>query len=106
MAETETQTAYAKSAFSDPINIINFLALLFTLPAINAVIPVHYHDAVDALVAALNLALRTFFAPHPVTATIGPGQVKPIEIKKLEATKPGTEDPAKLPPTVQPPTGP
>lgn len=98
--ETQTQTAYAKSAFSDPINIVNFVALALTLPAIDVLISPKWHPVVDAVVAILNLALRTLFATHPVTVTIAPGQVKPVEVKKLEATKPGTEDPAKLPPNV------
>lgn len=97
----ETQTAYAQSAFSDPLNIVNFVALALTLPAVNSILPVKYHALADALVALLNLSLRTLFVTHPV-AVIAPGQVKPVEVKKLEATKSGTEDPTHLPPSVGP----
>jgi hypothetical protein len=97
MAE-ETQTAYARSAYSDPLNIINFVALAFTLPEIRDVIPLHYAPLVAAVVALVNLAGRTLFVTHPVTVTIAPGQVKPVEVKKLEATKQGTEDAGNLPP--------
>lgn len=92
----ETQTAYAKSMFSDPINIVNFIALALTLPAINTIVPVKYGPLVDAIVALLNLALRTLFVTRPV-AFIAPMQVKPVEIKKIEATKQGTEDAINLP---------
>lgn len=96
----ETQTAYARSAFSDPLNIINFIALALTLPEIREVVPVRYAPLIAAVVALANLALRTLLVTHPVTVTIAPGQVKPVEVKKLEATKPGTEDVAKLPPNI------
>lgn len=92
----ETQTAYAKSAFSDPSNIVNFIALALMMPEIREVIPAHYIPLVAAITALANLALRTLLVTHPV-AVIAPGQVKPVEVKKLEATKQGTEDADKLP---------
>ena len=92
----ETQTAYARSAFSDPLNVINFIALALTLPEIREMVPPQFLPLIAAIVAVANLALRTLFVTHPV-AVIAPGQVVPVEVKKLEATKPGTEDPAKLP---------
>lgn len=98
---SETQTAYARSAFSDPSNIINFIALALMLPEIRQIVPANYVPTVAAIVALANLALRTLFVTHPVTF-ITPGQVVPVEVKKLEATKPGTEDPAKLPPDLKP----
>lgn len=97
----ETQTAYAKSAFSDPLNIVNFIALALTLPEINKVVPPKYAPLVAAIVALANLAIRTGLVTHPV-ALIAPKQVVPVEVKKLEPTKPGTEDPDKLPPSVKP----
>lgn len=103
--DQQTQTAYARSAFSDPSNIVNFIALALMLPEIRDIIPLHYVPLVTAVVALLNLALRTLFVTHPV-AFIAPTQVKPVEVKRLEATKPGTEDPAKLPPSVAPPAAP
>ena len=92
----ETQTAYAKSAFSDPLNIINFIALALMMPEIRDIIPTRYIPVVAAIVALANLATRTIFATHPV-ALIAPMQVKPVEVKKLEATKPGTEEAENLP---------
>jgi hypothetical protein len=92
----ETQTAYAKSAFSDPSNIINFVALALMMPEIREIMPPRFIPVVAAIVALANLALRTLLVTHPV-AVIAPGQVKPVEVKKLEATKQGTEDPEKLP---------
>lgn len=88
----ETQTAYARSAFSDPSNILNFIALALMMPEVRDVIPLRYLPLVMAVVALLNLALRTLFVHRPV-AIIAPMQVKPVEIKKLEATQPGTETP-------------
>lgn len=101
----ETQTSYAKSAFTDPLNIINFIAVALVLPEIRDLVPQEYVRLVAGLTALLNLFVRTFQTTHPV-AFIAPMQVVPVEVKKLEATKPGTEDPAKLPPAIaqQPPT--
>ncbi len=96
----ETQTAYAKSAWSDPANIFNFLVIALQLPEISKVIPERYVPLELAVVALANLALRTLFVTHPV-ANIAPGAVKPVEVKKLEATQPGTEDSHKLPQAVQ-----
>lgn len=95
----ETQTAYARSAFSDPLNIINFVALALTLPEIRDIVPAHWAPLIAAVVALANLSLRTLFVTHPV-AVIAPGQVVPVEVKKLEATKPGTEEREKLPPSI------
>jgi hypothetical protein len=96
----ETQTAYARSAYSDPLNIINFVALALTLPEIREIVPLKYAPLVAAIVALANLATRIGFVTHPV-ANIAPGQVKPVEVKKLEATKAGSEEPSKLPQAVQ-----
>ncbi len=96
MADNETQTAYARSAFSDPSNIVNFLALALMMPEIREILPPKYIPLVAAFVALANLALRTLLVTHPV-AFIAPNQVKPVEVKKLEATKAGSEEPAKLP---------
>ena len=96
----ETQTAYAKSAYSDPTNIINFIALALVLPEIRDVIPAKYLPLVMAITALANLALRTLLVTHPV-ANIAPGEVKPVEVKKLEATKAGSEEHEKLPQDVK-----
>lgn len=95
----ETQTAYARSAFSDPSNIINFIALALMMPEIRDIIPAKYIPLVAAIVALSNLALRTIFVTHPV-AFIAPTQVKPVEVPKLTATKQGTEEARKLPPVM------
>ena len=99
MAE-ETQTAYAKSAVSDPLNLLNFVALALMMPEVREIMPPKYIPIIAAIVALANLAIRTLFVTRPV-AMIAPTQVKPVEIKKLEATKQGTEEmenlPAKLP---------
>lgn len=91
-----TQTAYAKSAFSDPSNIINFLALALMMPEIRDILPPKYIPLVAAVVALANLALRTIFVVRPV-AFIAPRQVKPVEVAKLDATKQGTEEAVNLP---------
>ena|SRR6185436_18651647 len=96
----ETQTAYARSAFSDPSNVLNFLALALMLPEINSIVPPKYIPLVAAVTALANLALRTLFVTHPV-AFIAPNEVKPVEVRKLEATKAGTEETQKLPQAVQ-----
>lgn len=96
----ETQTSYAQSAFTDPLNIVNFVALALTLPEISKIVPAQYAPLLAAVVALANLSLRTIFVTHPV-AVIAPGQVVPVEVKKLQATKAGTEEPAKLPQAVQ-----
>lgn len=95
----ETQTAYAKSAFSDPSNIINFVALALMMPEVRDILPPRYLPLVVAIVALANLYLRIFVSTRPV-AFIAPTQVKPVEIKKLEATRQGTEEAENLPPTM------
>lgn len=92
----ETQTSYARSAFSDPLNIINFIALALMMPEVRELIPLKYMPLAMALVALANLALRTLLVTHPV-AFIAPTQVKPVEVRKLEATKQGTENADNLP---------
>lgn len=101
----ETQTAYAKSAVSDPQNIlyvINILLACLALPEVLAIIPPHalrYILAFTGVLGVIGLFIRTKFATHPV-AMIAPGQVMPVEVKKLEATKQGTEEAGKLPPVM------
>ena len=92
----DTQTAYAKSAFSDPSNIINFFALALMMPEVNNIIPPKYLPLIAAVVALANLALCTIFVVRPV-AFIAPTQVKPVEVPKLEATQQGTEKAKNLP---------
>ena len=98
----ETQTAYAKSALTDPQNIlfaIQTLLSLLALPQILAIIPVEYMKYVLALTGALGvigIAVRTRWGNNPV-ALVGPRQIVPVEVKKLEATKQGTEEAANLP---------
>ena len=98
----ETQTAYAKSQWSDPTNIASMVSIavgILGLPEVTKVIPLSWMPFILALSGAVSFALRTWTATHPV-ANIAPRQVVPVEVKKLEATKPGTEDTEKLPPTV------
>src|SRR5688500_761788 len=98
MAE-ETQTAYAKSVYSDPTNIAAAVQIgvgVMALPEVVAVIPLHWMPLILAVSGALSFALRTWTALRPV-ANIPPMQVKPVEVKKLEATRQGTEEPANLP---------
>lgn len=92
MAE-ETQTAYAKSMFSDPTNIaaaVQVAVGVLALPEVIAVIPLRWMPVILAISGALSFVLRTWTALRPV-ANIAPKQVKPIEVKKLDATQPGTE---------------
>ena len=76
----ETQTSYAKSAFTDPLNIINFIAVALVLPEIRDLVPQEYVRLVAGLTALLNLFVRTFQTTHPV-AFIAPMQVVPVEVK-------------------------
>lgn len=89
----ETQTAYAKSMWSDPLNlssIVQIIVGLVALPEVAKVIPLSWMPAILAVSGALSFALRTWVATHPV-ANIAPMQVKPVEVKKLEATQTGSE---------------
>lgn len=82
----ETQTYYAKSAFSDPQNIasaISTLVGILALPEVAAIIPLTWMPTILAISGALSLILRTFFGVRPVAA-IPPGDVKPVEVKRLE----------------------
>ena len=90
---TETQTAYAKSAFTDPQNIasvITFLLAALALPDIVALIPLKYMPAITAVSALASLWLRTAYGVRPVAA-IAPREVKPVEIKRLDKTQQGSE---------------
>ena len=98
----ETQTAYAKSAWSDPTNVAAFVQIIVgvvALPEVAKVIPLTWMPVILAISGALSFALRTWTATHPV-ANIAPTQVKPVEVKKLEATKQGTEEAENLPPVL------
>lgn len=91
---TETQTAYAKSAFTDPQNIasaITFLLAVLALPDVTAIIPLKYMPVIAAVSSAAALWLRTQYGVRPVAA-IAPGEVKPVEVKKLDKTQQGTEE--------------
>jgi hypothetical protein len=93
----ETQTAYSKSMFTDPTNLASMASVLvgiLALPEVTAIIPLRYMPPILALSGAVNFALRTWNAVHPVAA-IAPGAVKPIEIPKLEKTEQGSETPGK-----------
>lgn len=96
MAE-ETQTAYAKSQFSDPqqiANVIAFVLAALSLPDVTGLIPLRFMPAILAFSALANLWLRTQFGVRPV-AFIAPQQVKPVEVKKLDKTQQGTEEVSK-----------
>lgn len=93
----ETQTAYARSMFSDYTNIAAMVQIavgLVALPEVTAVIPLTWMPLILAFSGALSFALRTWSATHPVAA-IAPNQVKPVEVTKLVATQQGTEEPGK-----------
>lgn len=89
----ETQTAYARSMFSDWTNIaatVQVIVGLLALPEVRAIIPLTWMPAIVALSGALTVILRTWTATHPVAA-ISPNQVRPVEVTKLTATQQGTE---------------
>lgn len=95
----ETQTAYAKSAWTDPTNLILTLGGILSIladPSIIPLIPLAWMPKITAFTVIGGVIVRTWKANHPV-ANIAPGEVKPIEVKKLAATKPGTEEPENLP---------
>lgn len=99
----ETQTAYAKSAYSDPQNIalaVSVILMCLAEPSVVQIIPLKYTPMIAALSGILGIVLRVMNGTHPV-ANILPTQIKPVEVKKLEATKQGTEDAINLP-TVMP----
>lgn len=89
----ETQTAYAKSAYSDPQNIalaISGVLAFFSMPDVLAIIPLKYMPMITLTTAALGIILRIVTGVRPV-ANIRPMQVKPVEVKKLELTQQGSE---------------
>jgi len=96
----ETQTAYARSAWTDQTNMVLFAGALIeglSDPHVGALIPAWLLPKIGAAIFLLGIYVRTWKATHPV-ANIPPGEVKPVEVKKLEATKQGTEDAINLPP--------
>ncbi len=94
----ETQTAYAKSAFTDPVQISNVLEIVLAslaLPQVVAVIPLSWMPFILAFSGIAGIFLRRYTALHPVVA-IAPREVKPIEVPKLTATQVGSEEPGKV----------
>jgi len=95
----ETQTSYAKSAWTDPTNLVMFAGALievFSDKDVASIIPSWLSPRIGTLIFLLGIFVRTWKATHPV-AMIAPGEVKPVEVKKLEATKQGTEEAVNLP---------
>jgi hypothetical protein len=89
----ETQTAYAKSQWTDPTNLAAMAQIavgLVALPEVTKIIPLSWMPAILAISGGTSFVLRTWKATHPV-ANIAPGEVKPVEVKKLEATQQGSE---------------
>lgn len=85
MADEDVVHYRATSAFTDPITIINFVSLALLSSDVRAIIPVKYMPYVAALLAVLNIILRS--APvgdRPVRVNIVPGDSKPVAMKKLE----------------------
>lgn len=92
-----TQTAYARSMFSDPTNITLALTVFIAIladPQVVAIIPLWLLPKLTALAAAIGVYLRTVKGTNPV-AVIAPGQVRPVEVPKLTKTQQGTEDTSK-----------
>lgn len=95
---SETQTAYAKSTFSDPQNIwsaIAFFVAISSDPSILALVPLEWLPKITAAAMLGSILIRHFKGTHPV-ALIAPREVKPVEVPKRTATQPGTEDADKL----------
>ena len=95
MAE-ETQTAYATSQWSDPVNIAAILQTivgLVALPEVAALIPLKWMPLILAISGASAFILRTRFGKHPVT-NIAPAMPitipTTIETEKILPKKNGT----------------
>ena len=76
----------AKSAWTDPIVIVNVILVALGHPDIRAIIPTGWVPAVVALIAVLNIIMQVVprFADNPVRLNVMPGESKPIDVKKLE----------------------
>ena len=82
---TQTQTYFATSAFSDPTNIASFLAALMGFlqaPEFGAIIPARYAPYTLMLAGLIGVFLRTFFALRPVAA-VAPGNNVPVQVKRV-----------------------
>ena len=95
MAE-QTQTAYAKSIFTDLTAWAFVGAGALLDPDVQAfIVSLGANQAIVAkCVIGVGLLLRYSSAKRPV-AFIAPMQVKPVEIPKLEKTQQGSETPGK-----------
>lgn len=90
---SDTQTYYAKSAYTDPQNLASIASIivgLLALPEVTAIIPTRYMPAILAISASISLILRITTGVRPV-ANIPPGAVKPVEVDKLKPTEKGSE---------------
>lgn len=89
----ETQTAYAKSTFTDPQQIWSFIGFVVALasdPSMLALVPIEWLPKITALAMLGALLIRHFKGTNPV-AVIAPMAVKPVEVPKLVATQQGSE---------------
>lgn len=76
----------AKSAFTDPIVIVNTLSLALTNQDIRAIIPLGWMPFVVALIALFNIIMQVVprVADNPVRLNVMPGDSKPVALKKLD----------------------
>lgn len=76
----------AKSAFTDPIVIINAISLALLNQDVRAIIPPKYLPAVAALIAVFNIIMQLAprVADNPVRLNVAPFSSKPVDVKKLD----------------------
>lgn len=82
----ETVNYRAVSAATDPITILNVLALALVNQDVRAVFPPSFIPYVTAIVALLNIFLRLLpnVADRPVRLSIAPGDSKTVQLTKLK----------------------
>lgn len=76
----------AKSAWTDPIVIINTISLALLNQDVRAIIPPKWLPAVAALIAVFNIIMQVVpkVADRPVRLDVMPGASKPVDVKKLD----------------------
>lgn len=76
----------AKSAWSDPMVILNVIALALVNQDVRSVLPAVWIPFVGAFLAIANIIMRVapVVSDRPVRMNIAPGDSKPVAMKKLD----------------------
>jgi len=85
MTDSETVKYRATSAFTDPITIVNVVALALLSQDVRAIIPTAWLPFVGALIAVFNIVMQVVpLADRPVRLNIVPGDSKLVTLPKLD----------------------